>query len=343
MLRETLAPLLCGGAAVDPFGVRSGVRPSIGITRVTATSTTWTVKAHAGILDLAAAMEAGPYAYAVNADVTGAVTAADATNPRVDIIYLRSDDPAEADGSTVPVVAAGYLAGVPAAVPAAPATPARAMVLATVAVPASGGGAPTVSFTAPFTVAAGAPIPVRTQAERDALVAYDGLTVYRLDLFRFETWVTGPGWAPIAGKMPSRSLVRSVALNVNPTSTDVLVTTGWSADADDGGDGCGITYSGGIFTVPFTGIYNVNVAMLFATTTTVGSRIVNVRKNGVTTPILRGGCQGAVSEEVATVNRRVKLAGGDTLQLAVYQSSGANGTVVVAPETFWQVTYTSAA
>jgi len=118
----------------------------------------WTIAAHAGVLDLQTAVEAAPYPYAVNAVgglPTGAVTAAHATLARVDIVWLRIDDPAEADGSSVPAVVAGYTAGTAASSPAAPATPARCMVLGWVNVPASGGGSPTVTWVAPYAVAAG--------------------------------------------------------------------------------------------------------------------------------------------------------------------------------------------
>jgi len=137
------------------------------------------------------ALEASGYAYAVNATgglPSGAVTAADLTRPRVDIVWVRNDDPSEGDASPNPTVVFGYTAGAPLASPVAPATPARCMVLATIQVPMSGGGAPTVIWVAPYTVAAGAPIPVWSQAERDALTLRDGLQVYRLDLHLTETY-----------------------------------------------------------------------------------------------------------------------------------------------------------
>jgi len=186
-LREAQSVYMAGGAATDPFGVRSGVRPGTSPTTVTATSTTWTVGAHAGVVDLQPAVEASGYAYAVNATgglPTGTVDAADLTRPRVDIVWVRNDDPSEGDASPNPTVVFGYTAGAPLALPVAPATPARCMVLATIQVPMSGGGSPTVIWVAPYTVAAGAPTPVWSQADRDAKfpTPYDGLEVYRLDL-----------------------------------------------------------------------------------------------------------------------------------------------------------------
>lgn len=193
MLRQALGVLLAGATAARPLGGRNGVRPGTsGL--VSATSTTWTVNPHAGALDLESPTAAGPYYYSVDDTTnTGSVTAADATNPRIDIVYATLNDPAEGDGSSTPGVVFGYLAGTPSPSPAAPATPARSMVVSTISVPKVGSGAPTTTDAAPFTVAAGAPIPVRTQAERDALSLYDGLQVYRLDTHTVETY-NGTVW-----------------------------------------------------------------------------------------------------------------------------------------------------
>jgi len=160
MLREAQSVFMAGATTARPLGARSGVRPGTSATTVTATSTTWTLNACAGILDMETAAEAGPYAFAINTAQTGAVTAADATRPRIDLVWVRLDDPAESDGSAVPAVVAGYTAGAPLAIPVAPATPARCMVLSTIQVPMSGGGSPTVLWVAPYTVAAGGVLPV---------------------------------------------------------------------------------------------------------------------------------------------------------------------------------------
>lgn len=162
MLRQSLmAPLTAGATATRPLGARSGVRPGTSTTTVTATSTTWTCCPHAGILDVEAAAEAGPYGYSIDDNATGSVTAANATNPRVDIIYVQLSDPAEADGTSTPGVAVGYLAGTAAPSPAPPAAPARSIAIAQINVPQAGNGSPTVTWVAPYAVAAGgiAPAP----------------------------------------------------------------------------------------------------------------------------------------------------------------------------------------
>jgi len=153
MLRQVGSVAFAGASAADPFGVASGVRPGTATTTVTATATTWSVGPHAGVLDFEAAMESGPTLYAIDAAVTGAMRAADGF-ARIDIVWVRQDIPVE-DGSSVPNVVPGYTYGTVASTP--PATPARCLVLAWVNVPASGGGSPSVTWKAPYTVAAGAP------------------------------------------------------------------------------------------------------------------------------------------------------------------------------------------
>lgn len=162
MLRQALSVLAGPAPSTRPVGSISGVRPGTLPSTVTASSTTWTVLPHSGILDVETAATAGPYLYAVGANVTGSVTAANATNPRVDIVYVQLSDPAEGDGTSVPQVSVLYLAGTAAATPSAPATPARSMVLAQINVPKSGGGSPSVTWVAPVGRAAPARLVTRS-------------------------------------------------------------------------------------------------------------------------------------------------------------------------------------
>lgn len=148
-LRQTHAAL-CGDAPVGrPLGAQSGVRAGTPATTVSATSTTWTVTPHAGVLDLEAASIAGPYLYAFDANVTGSMTAANATNPRIDLISVQLSDPAESDGTSAPGVGIVYTTGTAAPSPVPPATPTRSLALAQINVPVSGGGSPSTSWIAP--------------------------------------------------------------------------------------------------------------------------------------------------------------------------------------------------
>lgn len=167
MLRQLNAVGFAGATAARPLGARSGVRPGTSPTTVTATSTTWTCQPFAGLLDGQVAGEAGPYPFSFEAVATGAVTAANASNPRIDIIYVDVDDPSE-DASSVPAATRKYLAGTAAATPVAPSAPAGCMAVANINVPKSGGGSPTVTWVAPYCAAAGGVVDFNTKAELDA-------------------------------------------------------------------------------------------------------------------------------------------------------------------------------
>lgn len=159
MLRNTIAPLVAGATAARPLGGITGVRPGTPVNTVTSSPTTYTVTPFAGLIDLEAAAISGPYPFAFNANVTGGVTAADASNPRKDAVYVQINDNAEGDGTAgTPNIKIDYLAGtvLTGGTLVISAVPARSFVIANINVPISGGGSPTVTWVAPYTVAAGA-------------------------------------------------------------------------------------------------------------------------------------------------------------------------------------------
>lgn len=111
----------------------------------------------------------GSYVTGLDGDWTGTLDARDATNPRVDKVVVQVlDDATHREGQV------SILAGTPAAVPAAPATPDGAEVLATIAVPADGGGAPAVTPLQRYTAAKGATIWTPDSTARDRCVVVDG-------------------------------------------------------------------------------------------------------------------------------------------------------------------------
>lgn len=152
MLRDTLSALAGVAPSGRPLGATSGVRPGTPSTTVFlsgGSNFTWNVAAHSGVIDAETAAAAGPYMYATDGTDTGTITAANATNPRVDIIYVQINDNTQ-DGSGLESVVVGYLAGTPAASPVAPSPPTtRGIVLANINVPAVGGGNPAASWVAP--------------------------------------------------------------------------------------------------------------------------------------------------------------------------------------------------
>lgn len=187
-LRQLHSPFLGPATAADPLGARSGVRPGTSPALVTATSTTWRCGLHAGVLDVQPAVEAGSYTYAIDEAVTGAINAADASNPRTDRVFVQLTDQAEGNASstTPPSVVIRYVAGTPRADAPVPTLPARSMRLARINVPKQGGGTPTVTFEAPFASGAGGVVIVTDATDRDA-IAYDGLVVYRQDTRALES------------------------------------------------------------------------------------------------------------------------------------------------------------
>lgn len=144
--RQLNAVSLPMGDTSRPLGALSGVRAGTPTTTVTATSTTWTCQAFAGEADVMTAKESGPYPFSFDAVTTGTMTAADASNPRKDIIYVKITDPE--NGSTVPKAERLYLAGTAAGTPSAPAAPAGGFTVAEINVPKATTGSPTVTWVA---------------------------------------------------------------------------------------------------------------------------------------------------------------------------------------------------
>ena len=235
-LRQALMSLIGAGVtAARPLGARSGVRPGTPSSTVTATATVWTVKPHAGMLDVQAAAEASAYSYAVDANVTGAVTAANATNPRIDLVYVQLADPAEGDGTAAPGINVLYLAGVAAASPAAPALPARSMALARINVPKAGGGAPSVSWIAPY-LQSGI-WPVRDQAERLAMPIYGTYEAPAL-VRQADTGVVwehdGVGWSAAQPRALVWQVKTTSVILVGISTSQVVLTVSLPADAPAG-------------------------------------------------------------------------------------------------------------
>lgn len=213
-----------GGGSGRQLGGRSGFRVGTPSTVLSATSTTWTLGPCAAMIDPGAGLHQGMYGWSSDANVTGTVTAADATNPRKDIVYILVNDSTAGDGSGAVNASPVYVAGTPGATPSAPAVPARGFLVGTINVPVAGGGSPTVTLNPARYVAAGGVLPVADDAERDALDKYPGLQVVRTDKNgRVDTW-NGTAWWWI-GK--SNIFTRAVGTDSNPgdiTGTTTLVS-----------------------------------------------------------------------------------------------------------------------
>src|SRR5262245_29976779 len=179
--RDALAGLM--GWDGVPLAGRQGVRPMGGtaVNIVTLSGSTITVNLHAATVTPGWSAVTGTYLCALTAIETWTLTAADATNPRKDIVIGRVYDDDESASGLRQYVSA-YIAGTPAPAPAEPAVPVGGIKLATIDVPQTGGGPPAVTQHPMDTSAVGGILVVRAQAERDAIVnPHEGQWVYRVD------------------------------------------------------------------------------------------------------------------------------------------------------------------
>jgi hypothetical protein len=162
------------------LGGKPGVRPGGNQLNVTLAGSTITVATGLALVeDSGFTSTRGPYWAAVDTAATLTLNAADATNPRKDIVYLRVYDTDE-DSSGLRQAIPEYLAGTAAPSPSEPALPAGSIKLATIDVPQSGGGSAAVTMNFGYTVANGGILPVRTTTDRDALSVGEGQAVYVL-------------------------------------------------------------------------------------------------------------------------------------------------------------------
>lgn len=317
---------LFGGGAIRPLGGRSGFRPGTDITTLVATTTQWTLKPCAAMIDPAATFHQGMYGWSSDSDITGAVTAADATYTRKDIVYIQINDSSAGDGSgatTAPVV---YLAGTPSATPVAPSLPARSFLIGTITVPQAGGGSPTVALNPARFVAAGGILPVFSATERDALVKHDGLTVMRLDVAGnpSETWDEGDLiWRPAMGNAPFGHLGRTSG---SQSTNTTAVTVQMDAAQELRG---GMTFDNATdsLVIPLTGLYRVTVK-LYTTGSATGKHTCSISKvgsGGATIP----GCAVQVNKSDTTdwfgdTTVTTPLTAGDKLYMAAASTSASN-------------------
>ncbi|MFD9124361.1 hypothetical protein [Kitasatospora sp. NPDC059571] len=146
------------------LGSRAGVRPGDPGLAVTLAGSV--INVSTGVAALYRSGQ-GVYRAYLAATSPGSVAAANATFSRIDLVYLRVWDTA-VDSSGLRKADAVYLQGTASASPVAP-TPGATEIyipLATINVPVSGGGSPTVSQAIrPYTVAPGGILPTTSNAE----------------------------------------------------------------------------------------------------------------------------------------------------------------------------------
>ncbi|MFE1321586.1 hypothetical protein [Kitasatospora phosalacinea] len=191
--RQARAALLQPGAS--GLQVAPGVRPGPGLD-VSVAGSTITVTAGTAVVQSAASATAGAYWAWLDASTTLTLTAADGSNPRSDLVYLRVRDTDE-DGSGSRDCAPIYLAGTPAASPSTPTIPVgtSGVILGVISVPKSGSGSPTVSTTTrQLAVAAGGILPTSSTAALAAAGSYVGQARYNVVRGMPEYW-SGSAWS----------------------------------------------------------------------------------------------------------------------------------------------------
>lgn len=318
--RRGFAALLGGGSGRQ-LGARPGFRPGTPGDIIAVTSTTWTAqKEFAAVLDPAASTTQGPYRYAYNplpsAD-SGAITAADATNPRLDIIVVRVDDASSGDGSGGRQAPLVYRAGVPAATPVAPALGAREFLVGTISVPKVGAGSPTFTLNNQVAVAAGAPQPVWSQTERDACLVYDGFRVERMDLGgRIERYSSSEG--KFIG--PFRHEEYTFGANNPPNNTAWGPGTGILDAANSEYSGFGSWPANDVFQPSQAGLYALDWAI---TQPNAGAApfFMAVNRKATNTRIAAHQWSAAFEFDFSVPN--VRLAANEQIQFIFVQTSGA--------------------
>jgi hypothetical protein len=224
------------------LGSRSGVRP--GDPGLTVTLAGSTINVSAGVASVAYAGQ-GIYRCAFPSSVSpGSLTAAHATLDRIDLVYLRVWDNA-VDASGLAKADIVYLAGTPSSTPVAP-TPAGTQIympLATVTVPHTGAGSPSVSTAVrPYTTAPGGILPSTTAPSTPYTGQYydNGTNLLRWNGTSWDTYqkVVTTGWT-----QPTLATGFAHDGNTNGNVQYRLVTIEGTQYMEWRG-GLGITYSG---------------------------------------------------------------------------------------------------
>lgn len=322
-------------AGAGPIQARSGVKPATGtpgLVKQTGTaSKSVTVEPFQAVIQGSRATAAGPYLATLDAQASLdllTATPADATNSRRDLIIARQSDTQWSDASTA--LAVQQVVGTPAGSPVDP-TPAAGdwFTLARVTIPANATTITSAMITdlRPYAVATGGILPVVSQAERDALAKYTGMTVWRMDLNQMEAW-NGTGWA-VVGPQPQAAYANDF------TSTNRAINTA-GAYADYTGQPS-VTV-----TVPASGVLDVTWGFRGynnnSTTSTVrvapamsGANTVTpaVNDSGGATVVV-GATSGApaTSPQSAATSRLFTglTPGSTTVKLVAYISSGTSAT-----------------
>lgn len=184
----------------------------------------------------------GPYTTGLDSvtPAEGVIGVADAAHPRRDRVVLEVLDPDNGGPAGPRTGRLRVIRGEPAALPGLPPQPENSLHVCEVNVPRAGGDGPSVTINCPLTAAAGAPVPVRDQEERDKISPRVGQLVLRLDKAGAIEAGTGTSWVNSAPNI--RSGYKIVTTNNDgyctvpydspfPTGTTVAIPVGMTPPA----------------------------------------------------------------------------------------------------------------
>lgn len=241
-----------------------------------------TVAAGGGLVDATGPGIDGLYFVDNDAPVNVAIAAADAVNPRRDIIGVRVRDSESAGGLNDGAIVA--ITGVPAAVPVDPALPANFLVLARVAVAALAANIVNANITdlrrtttdQGSLVTAPGGVHYCTSTTRPATGLYAGFPIFETDTLRQYHW-TGAAWRYSHGG-DDPTAARGYA--TVPTAISAAARTKVTLGAESYDYGNNFSTVNSQYTCPRAGILEVQ-ARMSCTATTDGQRIIiEVFKNG---------------------------------------------------------------
>lgn len=304
---------------------RSGIVKSTDFVVTQTTTASMSVNISGGRAFIIGGTITGQGAYDVYSDgpESRTITAANSSNPRIDIVVLTIRD-AAVSGSNNDVILQ-VVAGTPNGSPTAPATPADSLLLATIAVGAGVTNITNANITAVAvqTALINTTIPVKSQAERDALTQTPGLRVFRGDTGATET-SNGTLWNSDAPVYSAR--VQSAGKSI-PDSVFTLLDN-WTNVVQSA---TGISYALGIWTIGIAGYYQIVGQVGFGPVgSPAGQRAARLFVNGAIVDEFGGARPDTTYNTTLPLKYGYVAAVGDQISIQVYQSQGSSQSTVAS-------------
>lgn len=183
----------------------------------------------------------GPYQLCLDAAFTQDVLAgnpADPTNPRKDLIIAQQSDAAAGDADSLMRIR--RVTGTPSGSPVIPTVSGSPdfITLATLTIPAATTTITNAMIANPASiqnaVAVGGVLPIYTVAERNALTAYEGMPIYRMDT-NWNEFYDGGAWrvdgVPVVSSAANLSLITNPITGQIAVQSDTMQIKQWSGSA----------------------------------------------------------------------------------------------------------------